>query len=277
MQRFAARQMWLSRDKLNRIERGEMAVPFFAGLLFCKLTDLNPLFLAFGNSEKRFGFFAFRGADLHRDLNEHPGATFLEILNKHRRDFHIFALGHARDRELNESPESLRLFRALYVLEPPADEKTKCAMYSVLQDVLDPSVDRQDQEELIRHLQGEGVQHPIKGTRNPSLIRHISKQLLTIQPVSETVESMRRKEWPQLRERIQKLVRRRGMKSALAREIGVSRQAINALLSRKGTRGPSAEYALRLSKWVEIAEAQQKQSAGVSEAPARKTPKKQIH
>ena len=80
--------------------------------------------------------------------------------------------------------------------------------------------------------------------------------------------------WPALREQVLKLVRQRGMKSVLARDIGVSRQEINALLSRKGTRGPSAEYALRLSKWVEIAEAQQ-ESAGVSEAPARKTRERQ--
>ena len=105
-------------------------------------------------------------------------------------------------------------------------------------------------------------------------------ELLTNQLRFGTIGAMRLRKtslWPALREQILKLVRQRGMKSVLARDIGVSRQEINALLSRKGTRGPSAEYALRLSKWVEIAEAQQKQSAGVSEAPARKIRRKSKH
>lgn len=259
LQRFAARQMWLSRDQLNRIERGEVAAPFFAGLLFCLLTDLNPLWLAFGDSEERFGFFAFRGANLHRDLNQNAGATFLEILKRHRADFLRFARMHARDQGLYQSPQSISLFRLLYLSRPPQDEHVKnVGTYNVLQGIDPSSIE----------------QVPVTGRRNAALIKDVSKRLLTIQQAPETVDPMRR-EWPQLRERIQKLVRKRGMRSALARDIGVSRQAINAVLSRKGTHGPSAEYALRLSKWVEIAEAKQQKSAGSAiTRPARKTRRK---
>ena len=70
---------------------------------------------------------------------------------------------------------------------------------------------------------------------------------------------------------IRNLVRLRGAKAALARDIGISRQAINALLDKKYV--PSGEFALRLAMWVDWRMAKQKKSAGsVSEAqPARKT------
>jgi transcriptional regulator with XRE-family HTH domain len=51
-----ARQIGLSRDQLNRIERGQVAVRFFPGWHFCQLTNMNPLWLAFGGAEERTGF-----------------------------------------------------------------------------------------------------------------------------------------------------------------------------------------------------------------------------
>ena len=85
--RAAAARMWLSYHQLNRIERGEVATPFLPALLFCEFADLNPLWLAFGERESKFGFFIFQGADLQKDLKEHPSATFFEILWRHRWDF----------------------------------------------------------------------------------------------------------------------------------------------------------------------------------------------
>jgi DNA-binding XRE family transcriptional regulator len=201
----AARRMLLSRDQLKRIERGEVAVRFFPVLFFCDFTNTNPLWLAFGEPEKRLGFFGVRGGKVSQDLMENPNARFLEIMQTHR-----------------------EIFRSASFFRRPAD-------YSDV-NIL-----------LTNHLEFGKV-----GSMN-------------LQKVSF---------WPRLREEIRKLVKQRGMKSALARDIGVSRQAINALLGRKYA--PSAEYALRLSKWVEVAKAQQKKGAGGASTtqPAQKTRKR---
>ena len=200
-QQHAAERMFLSRDQVNRIERGEVAVHFSPGLLFCQFADLNPLWLAFGEPEKLWGFFYIRSDKLAQDLMARPEPTFLEIMQKYRGVFAIASIPFTSDGpELGSVPTNKDVVQLW--TNPSGDEKL-------------------------------------------GSMKKLRKQSL----------------WPSLRERIQRLVLQRGMKSALARDIGVSRQAINVLLSRKSPYGPSAEYALRLSKWVEIAEAQQKQRA----------------
>jgi transcriptional regulator with XRE-family HTH domain len=134
-----------------------------------------------------------------------------------------------------------------------------------------------------RDYQAAGRSMPTTETQRWSLLRgivldrdYVSYQL-TNQRKFGNVGSMKLQRasfWPELRERIRKLVQQRGMKSALARDIGVSRQAINSLLSKKRPYVPSAEYALRLSKWVEIAKAQQKKAPLVGKHEQRKQPEK---
>jgi transcriptional regulator with XRE-family HTH domain len=231
-QRLAAAQMGLSRQQLDRIERGEVAVRFLPALRFCEFTDTNPLWLAFGEPEVPFRFFWLeydvtceRG---YRPLLNITGiaasqipsdAIFLEVMQRHKKDYQAAAVYQATSDEIPLSV-GLRVFW-------------------------------DNVRQQLTHERGFGKVGSMK-----------------LQKVSF---------WSALRERIRKLVRQRGMKSALARDIGVSRQAINSLLSKKRPYVPSAEYALRLSKWVEIAEAQQKQSARGSEAPARKTRRKSYY
>ena len=76
--------------------------------------------------------------------------------------------------------------------------------------------------------------------------------------------------WLDLRRRLAAVTGGPGVKAQLARELGVSRQAVNEWLSRTA---PSAGLTLRLLQWVTAAEAKQKQSAGsVSDArPAHVT------
>jgi transcriptional regulator with XRE-family HTH domain len=76
-ERLAARQMGLSRDQLRRIERGEVAVRFFAAWNFCQFSNTNPLWLAFGESDGRHGFVTCANSTLPDD------ARFLEILQKY--------------------------------------------------------------------------------------------------------------------------------------------------------------------------------------------------
>jgi transcriptional regulator with XRE-family HTH domain len=73
-QRATALQMGLSRDQLNRIETGTVAPRFFAAWNFCQFTDTNPLWLAFGDAEGRFGFVACANSNVSYE------ARFLEVL-----------------------------------------------------------------------------------------------------------------------------------------------------------------------------------------------------
>ena len=63
----------------------------------------------------------------------------------------------------------------------------------------------------------------------------------------------------ELIESLRRVLSPRGSRSALAREFGISRQAVDNWLSGKSS--PKAEVALRLLDWVRSAEAKQKRSA----------------
>lgn len=56
--------------------------------------------------------------------------------------------------------------------------------------------------------------------------------------------------WPQLKKEIARLTSRRGAKTALAGELGVSRQVLGNWLSDDDQGAPSAALTLRLLKWV---------------------------
>jgi DNA-binding phage protein len=71
--------------------------------------------------------------------------------------------------------------------------------------------------------------------------------------------------WQKLLVRVRRLVDAPGAKAGLARELGVTRQAVNKWLTEEGA--PSAEITLRLLEWVEAAEAQQKTDPGGASTP----------
>jgi transcriptional regulator with XRE-family HTH domain len=83
-QRATALQMGLSRDQLNRIETGAVAPRFFAAWNFCQFTDTNPLWLAFGDPEARFGFVACANS------NVSDGARFLDVLQTYGERYRTF-------------------------------------------------------------------------------------------------------------------------------------------------------------------------------------------
>jgi hypothetical protein len=60
--------------------------------------------------------------------------------------------------------------------------------------------------------------------------------------------------WPQLRTRIKKVAKKRGVKSALARECGVTRQAVTTWLTSDVE--PGAKATLRLLDWIDREEKQ---------------------
>jgi transcriptional regulator with XRE-family HTH domain len=63
-QRTVAKQIGLSRDQLNRIERGLVSPRFSPTWTFCEFTGANPLWLAFGEPYGRLGFAAAETSDI---------------------------------------------------------------------------------------------------------------------------------------------------------------------------------------------------------------------
>ena len=225
-QALTARRMRLSRDQLKRIERGEVAVRLVPALRFCEFTNRNPLWLALGEGENRFGFFW-------------PKETA-------ERTWVLLSIGDdwASDKAVVEgNAQDLTL---LNVIHAHRERFSRATRFFATSDT-DPRL-------------STGGFRP---RRIGAVFGRNVKYALTSQPAFIVAGSMKPKEfslWPSLREKILNVVQQRGMKSALARDMGVSRQAVNALLNKKRSDVPSAQYAW-LSHWVEMAEAHQKPSS----------------
>jgi transcriptional regulator with XRE-family HTH domain len=83
-QRLAAANMGLSRDQLRRIERGDVAVRFFPAWNFCQFTNINPLWLAFGDPEPKHGFVECANSNVPDD------ATFHSVLQAYGEQYRTF-------------------------------------------------------------------------------------------------------------------------------------------------------------------------------------------
>jgi len=95
------------------------------------------------------------------------------------------------------------------------------------------------------------------------LVKSKVKRQLTLNPRRTILGAMtlhKASLWPRLRKRLTRILARRGMKAALARDVGVTRQAVDAWLSksRRSPAAPSAEMTLRVLEWVRVAEQQRK-------------------
>jgi hypothetical protein len=93
------------------------------------------------------------------------------------------------------------------------------------------------------------------------IVKSKVKPHLTLNPRRTILGAMslhRASLWPRLRKRLTRILARRGMKAALARDVGVTRQAVDAWLSksRRLPAAPSAEITLRVLEWVRVAEQQ---------------------
>jgi transcriptional regulator with XRE-family HTH domain len=93
---LAARQMGLTPDQLKRIESGEVAVRFFPAILFCQFADINPLWLAFGEPEKRFGFF---GVKFTIAVEKTFKPRFLEVMERNKERYRAASGSYTYDRE----------------------------------------------------------------------------------------------------------------------------------------------------------------------------------
>ncbi len=183
-QRLVSEQMGLSRDQLNRIERGEVAVRFFPAWNFCRFTGINALWLAFGETEGKFGFTEVANSEVPDD------ALFLDVMRA-RGDAYREYRAH----------QHYTMFEVGSVFS-----------YQAL------------------------VNRP-----KLNLADSISKlYLLRSMPLADTGT------WEELRTLLKRSTQTPGSKASLAREFGVTTQAVSQWLS--GASAPTADTALRLRK-----------------------------
>jgi transcriptional regulator with XRE-family HTH domain len=75
------------------------------------------------------------------------------------------------------------------------------------------------------------------------------------------------KTWAELADRVRRATAAPGAKAQLARDMGVSRQAVNKWLRKTDSGAPSADLIFRLLAWVTAEEAKQQQSAASGSTP----------
>lgn len=230
----------LSRDQVNNIEIGRVALRFEPGWALCSEFDLNPLWLWSGEGD-RLGFLDMSGAgDIPWEV------LFSDIASRLGDDY-------AKDRAerlRRNADKTVRPAEALFGRWIREVSPVQLADFF-------RAMDRAARTFVFESRTKVNVQ-------------------LTSRTDGERVAPMLQRQaplWPELRERIRRLTRVRGNKAQLARDIGVTRQAINAMLSKTRSQPyvPSAEYALRLNEWV-IAQQKSRGDRVVARSPHK--PKK---
>lgn len=250
-QRLFAFSWGWSLSQIKRIEAAEVAPRFLPTWNLCFMMQINPLWLAFGETYSRYGCVDFPVFDLHPELG--PEMPFADVMR---------AIGDEYIRASSEEkvdvfwppiPQVFNFRASLAELTakfaeriPPGDQPRFMAYLAVCAD---------------RFRAGRAISN-----------RAVDKTL-DIQNRWIFMADSKQGHWQQLREIVQATTAQRGARAQLARSLGVSPQALNEWL--QGRSAPPAEQTLRLLRWVEQQAAQpQKQSARTSaEARAPKTQK----
>jgi DNA-binding XRE family transcriptional regulator len=230
-----------SRDQLNNVELGRAALRFTPAWNFCAEFDLNPLWLSHGESPLEH----FVDFDTSRILDEDP---FCEVMDGLR--------------------EWYREWRAQQ-LRTPGSSYVRAA--SRLGDWL-PHARVEERRRFVETIQKAASEF----IRQPIIKSQTYFTTSTHHALVGTMALDKAAFWPRLRNRIARVVKERGMKAKLARDVGITRQAVDAWFStsRGKPAAPSAEITLRLLEWIPVAEAQQKKRGDrVGPRPPHKPPK----
>jgi DNA-binding XRE family transcriptional regulator len=227
----------LTRDQLNNVELGRVALRLHNGWEACRELDLNPGWLQSGWGEQ-FGF-----ADISFGYQISRETLFSELPFSD-----------------DDNPDGYQSVRHAVLLGKTA-RKTLSA-----DEILGRWLNKVPMGKMPEFSAAidEAARSFFQLHR-----RHV-KARLTTPLLASTSPDMT---WPELRLKLKSLTDKRGGKSALARKARVSRQVLNAWLSDRAK--PNAIATLFLLSWVKAEEAKQRESARTSaEARAPKTRRK---
>ncbi len=195
-QGFLAPLLGVSRDQLNSVELGRVALRFDPGLTLCGELDLNPLWLAFGEPPAAGFIYADASLILDDDL-------FSEGVSRLRAKYREGAALLGTDRISSASAATASQI-SKWLSQISANELPAFWL----------NINRAARE-FVRAKHG------------------IIKRDLTTKAVSTKIGAM---SWPKLQKEIVRLTsKERGLKTKLAVYAGVSRQVVSAWLSGAGT------------------------------------------
>jgi transcriptional regulator with XRE-family HTH domain len=249
-QRLFAFSFGWSAQQLKRIEAGEVAPRFGPVWNLCFMAQLNPLWLAFGEPYLRYGFSSFPVFEKHPELT--PEAPFIDVMRV------IGAEYKTENDKLEWGARSTSAKRPdMFVFRESLAELT--AKFA-------ERIPQAEQQRFMAYL----VACADRFVARKAISTKTIDTALNIQNKWRLMATSRKSHWKQLRKEVAAATAKRGSRAALARDLGVSPQALNEWL--QGRSAPPAEQTLRLLQFVRAAEAQQKQSAGAL-TPARKRSK----
>lgn len=250
-----AHSIGLPMEKLKRVELARMALPYDMAKAILDHMNGDPVWLATGDGSPRQGAFSMPGLP----LSASPGALFTSVFDawvadvvaglrfETRRLTTVRRLQSALEHHIDRVPsERLELFaEKVLALIPEAAKAVgwddgdivRGRARRILRRFADAGLVDSDTPKLITTRLGPEspfVNQCLTEWQNPS----------TIGPVTKNIRSL-----PELVNELRNRTRQRGAKASLARDLKVSRQAVNQWLSGEST--PSGETALALLKWVE--------------------------
>lgn len=277
-QQALAREIGVSRDQLKRIEEKRVAPRFWPTLRFCRLLNINPLWLALGPA-----------IDAHEWTDVADGDV--EVLNVPENALFTHAM---------RSPELMKLFFRKPMARRALPKRGKVGFDDQIEYLArfwKPHVRPTQEREFFSYLASAaneyfhrriGVQEARKRCATQSsaevhhfpkvdLVRALQEKLDTDYIKQYLMPSMAKKGalWKNLQRHLRAATRRYGAQAELARKVGVTPQAVAEWLSDASA--PTADNALQILYWVTEDEAKQKQGAGSAVTrPARKTQVRKI-
>lgn len=224
-----ARSIGLSRDQLASIETGRVPVHAHIGITVCREMDINPLWLAFGDEFEQPRWIEFRF------IVPRQRSLFSEVVANQRDEY-------SRFRDATFVRDQPKLFKDTREFRGLTDEQRAIlALLEKWQIRIVP----EDYWALERHLRRAADAFDlVKG----ALTQHAKGRMLSrMKPHAGS-------SWANLRRRCISATRTPGAQAALARHLGLTRQAVSEWI-RRDDRAPEADTTLRLLEWVTAEEA----------------------
>jgi len=262
-----AGKVGISKPQLASVESFRVALKFWVGWRCCEVLDIAPLWLASGRGDDRPFARIYQPGPQEAMNFIPPDCIFTEAAVGC-----VYAVNAPAGLYYSPSdePRSVRVdFGRLFELLRAATEKPDDA--ARLAAFLDVPVSR-----VADLVSGRDLPRDATGLRMRSWMiqEHLTQQSQSAtapekQPLTQhsanAITAPVQSAMHNLRDRLNRATRRHGMKSALARFLGVPQPCVSDWLS--GKREPGGETTLRLLRWVEQQERQQ-QSAGDDEHTA---------
>jgi transcriptional regulator with XRE-family HTH domain len=247
-QRLFAFSFGWSAQQLKRIEAGEVAPRFGPIWDLCFMAQLNPLWLAFGEPYLRYRFSPFPVFEKHPELT--PEMPFIDVMRV------IGAEYKTENDKLEWGARSTSAKRPdVFIFRESLAELT--AKFA-------EKIPRAEEQRFMAYLAACADRFVARKAISTKTI----DTALNIQNKWTLTVNSRKGHWQELRKNVASATAKRGTRAALARDLGVTPQALNEWL--QGRNAPPAEKTLRLLRWVESIEAKQKRAPEVRETrPAR--------